>query len=58
MCKWLTVNEALDLILDFCGPGEDENIKPEEVAEEGAKLNMVQILWNQQMKMLMPTGLV
>ena len=26
MCKWLTVNEALDLILDL-GSGEDENIE-------------------------------
>lgn len=49
MCKWLTVNEALDLILDR-GPGEDENIEPGEVVEEEKVLKMIQILKNQQMR--------
>lgn len=49
MCKWLTVNEALDLILDR-GPGEDENIEPGEVVEEEVVLKMIQILKNQQMR--------
>lgn len=42
MCKWLTVNEALDLILDR-GPGEDENIKPE---EEEAVEEEEEACWN------------
>lgn len=38
MCNWLTVNEALDLILDR-GPEEDENIEPKTVMEEEAGSN-------------------
>lgn len=49
MCKWLTVNEALDLILDR-SPGEDENIEPGEVVEEEVILKMIQVLKNQQMR--------
>ncbi len=57
LCKWRTVNEALDLILDR-GPTEDENIEPEEVVEEEEMLNMIQIIKNQQLKRHLPTGLV